>query len=58
MLSVKISPNQEIEEINSENNKEFIEMDKDGYSLLVPEVWAYNKYKISFFVENYASITI
>ena len=55
MLGVKISPNQEIEEINSGNNKEFIEMDKDGYSLLVPEKWAYKKYKISFFVENYAT---
>jgi hypothetical protein len=55
MLGVKISPNQEIEEINSENNKQFNEMDKDGYSLLVPEIWEYKKYRISFFVENYAT---
>ena len=55
MIGVKISPSQEIEEINAETNKEFIEMDKDGYSLLVPENWAFKKYRISFFVENYAS---
>lgn len=33
------------------NNPHFRDMDKDGCSLVVPEIWEHNKYQLSMFIE-------
>ena len=55
MIGVRIKPNQEISEFNSDTDREYINMDKDGYALAVPDRWEHKKCKLSFVVENYAS---
>jgi hypothetical protein len=39
MIGIRITPNQEVSELNLDTDKEFIHTDKDGYSLMVPERW-------------------
>ena len=55
MIGIRIKPNHEISEFNTETDKEYMEMDKDGYALAVPERWEHKKFKLSFVVENYGS---
>ena len=55
MIGVRIKPNQEVSEFNPETDREYMDMDTDGYSLIVPEVWGHKKVKLTFIVENYAS---
>jgi hypothetical protein len=55
MIGIRIKPNQAISEFNTETDKEYMEMDKDGYVLAVPERWEHKIFKLSFVVENYAS---
>ena len=55
MIGIRIKPNQEISEFNTETDKEYMEMDKDGYVLAVPDRWEHRKFKLSFVVENYAT---
>ena len=39
MIGVRIKPNQEVSEFNPETDREYMDMDTDGYSLIVPERW-------------------
>jgi hypothetical protein len=55
MIGIRIKPNQEISEFDPDTDREYINMDKDGYSLIVPERWEHKTFKLSFMVENYAS---
>ena len=55
MIGVRIKPNQEVSEFNPETDKEYMDMDTDGYALLVPQHWGHKKFKLAFMVENYAS---
>ena len=55
MIGIRIKPNQEISEFNTETDKEYMEMDKDGYVLAAPERWEHKQFKLSFVVENYGS---
>ena len=55
MIGIRIKPNQEISEFDPDTDREYINMDKDGYVLAVPERWEHKMFKLSFVVENYAS---
>ena len=55
MIGVRIKPNQEVSEFNPDTDEEYINMDTDGYVLIVPERWEHKQYKLAFIVENYAS---
>ena len=55
MIGVRIKPNQEVSEFDPDTDREYLNMDTDGYALMVPERWEHKKFKLSFIVENYAS---
>ena len=56
MIGLRIKPNQEVSELNPGTDREYMDMDTDGYSLLVPERWEHNKrFNLSFMIQNYAS---
>ena len=55
MLGITIKPNQEVSEFNPETDREYMDMGKDGYSLLAPERWEHKKFKLAFMIQNYAS---
>ena len=54
MIGVRIKPNQEVSEFNPETDREYMDMDTDGYSLVVPEGWEHKKLRLGFMVEYYA----
>ena len=56
MIGIRIKPNQEVSEFNPETDREYMDMDTDGYALLVPEHREHNeKFKLSFMIQNYSS---
>ena len=55
MIGIIIKPTQEVSEFNPETDREYMDMDKDGYSLLVPERWEHKKYNLSCMLQIYAS---
>ena len=55
MIGIRIKPNQEVSEFNPETDREYMDMDTDGYVLIVPERWKHKQFKLAFIVENYAS---
>ena len=55
MIGIRTKPNQEVSEFDPDTDREYINMDKDGYALAVPERWEHKKSKLSLVVENYAS---
>jgi len=55
MIGIRIKPNQEVSELSPETDREYMDMDTDGYSLLVPERWEHKIFKLSFMLQNYAS---
>ena len=55
MIGIRIKPNQEVSEFNPETDREYMDMDTDGYALLVPEHWKYKTFRLSFMIQNYSS---
>ena len=50
--ALMINTNGIVVEVNDMfNNSHFRDMEKDGCSLVVPEIWEHDKYKLSFFIE-------
>ena len=52
MIGIRIKPNQEVSEFNPETDREYMDMDTDGYALLVPEHWKYKTFRLSFMLQN------
>ena len=50
---IKITTNGETIEFD-DNDDEYNNVEKDGYSLMLPERWEHKKYKLAFMVECYS----
>ena len=55
VIRIKIRPNQEVDEFDPDADREYIDMDTDGYSLIAPERWEPKKCRLRFMLQNYAS---
>ena len=48
MIGIRIKPNREVSEFNPETDREYMDMDTDGYTLLVLEQWVHENYASNF----------